>query len=64
MSAAIVAGDAFMVSAGCDKRFPTCKAKFDNAVNFRGFPHMPGNDFALSYPKGDGANEGGVLVDA
>ncbi len=45
------------VSAGCDKRFATCRAKFDNVVNFRGFPHMPGNDFAPSpMPReGDGA---------
>jgi len=40
-----VAGDAFNVTAGCDKRFETCRARFANAVNFRGFPHMPGNDF-------------------
>ncbi len=33
------------VTAGCDKRFATCRAKFSNAENFRGFPGMPGNDF-------------------
>jgi len=31
-------------------------------VNFRGFPHMPGNDFALSYPMPGDANDGGGLV--
>ena len=50
MAEPIVVGDAFTISAGCDKRFSTCRDRFDNAVNFRGFPHMPGNDFALSYP--------------
>ncbi len=35
----------FTVTAGCDKRVGTCQAKFANVVNFRGFPHMPGNDF-------------------
>ena len=40
-----VAGNAFTVTAGCDKRFETCKAKFANSVNFRGFPVIPGNDF-------------------
>jgi uncharacterized phage protein (TIGR02218 family) len=30
--------------AGCDRRFATCKAKFDNVVNFRGEPHLPGTD--------------------
>jgi uncharacterized phage protein (TIGR02218 family) len=41
----IAAGDTFSVSAGCDKVIGTCTAKFSNAVNFRGFPQMPGNDF-------------------
>jgi uncharacterized phage protein (TIGR02218 family) len=61
MAKAIVPGDAFTVSAGCDKRFTTCREKFDNIVNFRGFPHMPGNDFALSYPNADGTHDGGAL---
>ena len=34
----------------CDQRFSTCKERFGNAENFRGFPHMVGEDFALSYP--------------
>jgi uncharacterized phage protein (TIGR02218 family) len=50
MSEAIAVGDAFIVTAGCDKQFGTCKAKFANAVNFRGFPYMPGNDAVTSYP--------------
>lgn len=50
MSEAVAPGDAFAVTAGCDKQFSTCKAKFANAVNFRGFPYMPGNDAVLSYP--------------
>lgn len=46
------AGDAFSVTAGCDKQIGTCAARFANVVNFRGFPHMPGNDFvtAISRP--------------
>jgi uncharacterized phage protein (TIGR02218 family) len=44
----IAAGDAFTITAGCDKRLATCRAKFSNAVNFRGFPHMPGNDLLAS----------------
>jgi uncharacterized phage protein (TIGR02218 family) len=46
----IQAGDAFIIRPGCDKTFATCQAKFDNAANFRGFPHVPGNDQVLSYP--------------
>lgn len=60
MSAAISLGDSFSVTAGCDKQFATCKAKFSNAPNFRGFPHMPGNDFVASYPnRDDPKNDGG-----
>ncbi len=61
--AAIGAGDTVVVTAGCDKRFATCVAKFDNAANFRGFPHMPGDGFALAnLPDGSGANDGGTIV--
>lgn len=38
-------GQTFTAWAGCDKRLATCQNKFANAANFRGFPHMPGNDF-------------------
>jgi uncharacterized phage protein (TIGR02218 family) len=47
MPGAIAVGDAFRITAGCDKLFETCRAKFANIANFRGFPHMPGNDFVL-----------------
>jgi uncharacterized phage protein (TIGR02218 family) len=56
---AIQAGDAFEVTAGCDKRFETCRDKFDNVANHRGFPHMPGNDFAFSYAVQDGHDHDG-----
>lgn len=37
-------GDRFMYVQGCQKRFSEdCKVRFDNAVNFRGFPYVPGN---------------------
>jgi hypothetical protein len=35
---------------GCDKRFATCAARFDNTLNFRGFPTIPGDDFLTIYP--------------
>ena len=61
-AAAIAPGDSFTVSAGCDKYFATCRDKFANALNFRGFPQMPGNDHVLSYPaQGDPALDGGSL---
>ena len=63
MTRPILVGDAFTVSAGCDKRFATCRDRFGNIANFRGFPHMPGNDFALSSASGEGANDGARLVE-
>ncbi|HSC17809.1 MAG TPA: DUF2163 domain-containing protein [Rhizomicrobium sp.] len=59
MSESISIGDAFIVTAGCDKQFGTCKAKYDNAVNFRGFPYMPGNDAVTSYPTQSQPLDGG-----
>lgn len=44
----IATSDTFVITAGCDKAFATCCAKFSNAINYRGFPHMPGNDFLAS----------------
>jgi uncharacterized phage protein (TIGR02218 family) len=41
----LTVGMAFTVTAGCDKTHATCRAKFSNIANFRGFPHMPGNDY-------------------
>ena len=49
------------VVAGCDKRFETCKSKFHNAVNFRGFPHLPGDDWVMSVPRSGQINDGGSL---
>jgi uncharacterized phage protein (TIGR02218 family) len=47
---AIQIGDAYAVYSGCDKRFTTCANKFSNAVNFGGFPYVPGVGNILKYP--------------
>jgi uncharacterized phage protein (TIGR02218 family) len=54
--APLLAGQTFTITAGCDKTIGTCKAKFSNAVNFRGFPHMPGNDFVTQVARPKGAS--------
>jgi uncharacterized phage protein (TIGR02218 family) len=59
MSEALAPGDAFVVTAGCDKQLATCKAKFANVVNFRGFPYMPGNDAVLAQPSRNQKLDGG-----
>jgi uncharacterized phage protein (TIGR02218 family) len=43
------AGDLVELSQGCDRRFETCVARFGNAVNFRGEPHLPGMDLLTRY---------------
>jgi uncharacterized phage protein (TIGR02218 family) len=48
MPNALAAGDTFTAIAGCDKTFSTCVAKFNNAVNFRGEPFVPGMDKVLA----------------
>jgi uncharacterized phage protein (TIGR02218 family) len=58
---AIAKGDGFTIRAGCDKRIATCGAKFANTANFRGFPHIPGQDTILRYATKDGGHDGGVL---
>ena len=47
----VQAGASFSVYAGCDKSLATCVSKFNNVVNFRGFPHLPGIN-ALASGKG------------
>lgn len=61
MPEAITSGEAFAVTAGCDKRFATCRERFSNAVNFRGFPHIPGNDFVIASPDAGAGNDGRSL---
>lgn len=58
---ASLAGATVRLTAGCDRRFDTCATKFANILNFRGCPHIPGNDVALWGPDPDGGNDGGSL---
>lgn len=37
-------GDTYSLHAGCDKTNNTCKTRFNNIVNFRGFPFLGGQD--------------------
>jgi uncharacterized phage protein (TIGR02218 family) len=50
LGATVAVGDRVRVEAGCDRRIATCRAKFGNVRNFRGFPHIPGDDWLLAYP--------------
>lgn len=52
-------GDRLRIVAGCDKRAETCRTKFGNFLNFRGFPHIPGEDWLIAYPRKGKGNSGG-----
>ncbi|MFN4172361.1 MAG: DUF2163 domain-containing protein [Pseudorhodobacter sp.] len=55
-------GDLLRVEAGCDKSVATCRFKFANFLNFRGFPHIPGEDWLTAYPASGSLNDGGSLM--
>lgn len=55
-------GDLLRLHVGCDKSFATCRSRFDNGLNFQGFPHLPGNDAAMGFAKRDGLHDGGPVV--
>ena len=53
IGAEVQVGDTVRIFAGCDKTGATCRTKFANFLNFRGFPHIPGEDGLASYPVPD-----------
>ena len=55
MAGPVAAGERVSMTAGCDKQFATCKARFMNGKNFRGFPHMPGDDAVMRYATREGS---------
>ena len=57
----LAVGDTVRLLAGCDKRRETCKAKFDNLLNFQGFPFIPGEDWLSMTPSSSAVNRGGSL---
>lgn len=53
----VAAGDTYTVIPGCRKRhIEDCKTKFNNIVNFRGFPYFPGDDKMLGLGGTEGTN--------
>ncbi|MDT8326178.1 MAG: DUF2163 domain-containing protein [Roseovarius sp.] len=59
LGAEVAAGDAVRIEAGCDKRMPTCQFKFNNLLNFQGFPDIPGDDWTISDPTRSPRLDGG-----
>lgn len=59
LNAVLAAGDRVRLTAGCDKQPATCRLKFNNFLNFRGFPHLPSEDW-LTAPKAAGNRQRAV----
>lgn len=59
LRADVASGDRARLTAGCDKRMETCRLKFSNILNFRGFPDIPGEDWMLAHPTRVSMRDGG-----
>lgn len=55
----LAVGDRVQLTAGCDKRMSTCRLKFNNILNFQGFPDLPHEDWVMAVPKKGNRNRGG-----
>ncbi|ABD54561.1 DUF2163 domain-containing protein [Jannaschia sp. CCS1] len=55
----IAPGDVVRLTAGCDKRMATCRAKFANLVNYQGFPDIPSEDWQAAHPTRVSSRSGG-----
>jgi hypothetical protein len=58
----ITTGDAVDILAGCTHSIDICNRKFQNAINFGGFPYVPGslnNPFNIELGAGGGKDGGG-----
>lgn len=55
-------GSIVTLTPGCRQTAEVCKAKFNNLLNFQGFPFIPGNDSLTNYPvRGKDNYDGGSL---
>lgn len=59
LRAQVAVGDLVRITAGCDKRLDTCRLKFNNLLNFQGFPDVPEDDWLIVNPAHAGQGSGG-----
>lgn len=57
----LAVGNRLKLIVGCDKRFETCRAKFDNVLNFQGFPDIPQEEWVMIHPTMAKSRGGGSL---
>lgn len=55
----VTTGTRVRLVAGCDQQMETCRLKFNNLLNFQGFPDLPNEDWVMAVPRASGANTGG-----
>ncbi|MEL6318080.1 MAG: DUF2163 domain-containing protein, partial [Pseudomonadota bacterium] len=60
-AAPIAVGDALSLSPGCDKLWTTCRDVYANTARFRGFPHVPSDDWVTTYPARGGRHDGASM---
>jgi uncharacterized phage protein (TIGR02218 family) len=58
LRAEVAPGDTIRLTAGCDKRMETCRLKFGNLMNYRGFPDIPDEDWQMAHPTRMSARDG------
>ena len=61
LKADVARGTRVKLVAGCDRRLETCRKKFDNVLNYRGFPDLPGMDWITVAPRVQGTDGKGSL---
>ena len=61
MRVPLAVGTRVQIFAGCDKRFETCSSKFDNLLNYQGFPDIPQEEWILVHPTMTPNRDGGSL---
>jgi len=52
LSSELLPGTPAELLEGCDRTIATCSSRFDNAINFRAEPFLPGNDLLARYGQG------------
>lgn len=55
----VAPGDEFELVPGCDKSFKTCRERFANGANFRGFPYVVGEAAGTYAVTGEAGLDGG-----
>ncbi|WP_420586787.1 DUF2163 domain-containing protein [Ruegeria sp.] len=61
ISGGLAVGDRVRLTAGCNKSMQACRQKFNNLLNFQGFPDLPGEDWMMAVPKQGNPNTGGSI---